>query len=486
MAGPEVTVFIWLDVAGGDDAPGRADGTDFGGVGLGRPGVHRVVTVRNDGGAELTLGPIELPAGYTLLEDLDSAVPPGGHDTFSVRLNTAVTGTFSGSIRFSTNDPDEDPFTFAVTGRVNPPGAGATLAVPMGAVCAAENDAPFVLDLRDHFDDIGVDGTLVRLDGNLGIIDVELSDNVTPETVRNFLQYVDDGDYTDTFVHRAVTAPKYPSDVMIQAGGFIWPDNGYRSVSVDDPIVNEFDNWFDPDYGGLAPGTPVNVRWTVAMDKTDGDPDSATSRFFVNLADNSGDLDSRNGGFTVFGSVVHGQPVVEAIADLPVYDASGGNPDSPFGDLPLYNYTSGTIVRDNLAVFDSVTVIDELTFGITANTNPGLVTPAIGAGGTLTLTFAQDQTGVADMTVQATDWSGGAVEGTIRVVVAATPPARGDVNGDGAVGLDDAVLSLWVLIQSAEVPPGSVAVLPCIDVNADGKLGPEEAAFILQKIALVR
>lgn len=481
---PRVSVSIGQDIANGDDVPNRDDGTHFGSVGLGNPGVQRVITVRNIGGEDLLLSAVELPAGFTLLEELDTTIPVGGHDTFSVQLDTASAGTHAGSVRFSTNDPARALFTFAITGRVNPPGAGVALAAPLEDVRTKENGAPLVIDLRDHFDDIGVDGTLVRLDGNLGSFDIELTDNVTPVTVRNFLNYVADGDYTDTFVHRAVTTPKYGYDFIIQTGGYAWPagDSNVVAMSSDDPIVNEFTNWFDPDYGGLAPGTPLNVPGTVAMAKLGDDPDSATNQFFVNLADNSDNLDNQNGGFTVFGTIARGQATIDAIADLPVYDAG-----APFNDLPLYNFPGGTISREHVVLSDTVAVIDELVFTITANSNPDLVTPTIGADGTLALTFAGNQTGLADITVQATDRDGGMVADTFRVEVnVPLPDSWGDVNADGAISLEDAILILRVLSQSAEAPPGLSDRLPDIDVNADGKLGLAEVAFILQKIVLLR
>lgn len=137
----------------------------------------------------------------------------------------------------------------------------------------------------------------VRLTTSLGDIVMELVDDA-PITTDNFLQYVEDDFYDGTIFHRVVV------DFIIQGGGFLpgmVPQTGQRG-----PIQNEF-----------SP-TRSNVRGTVAMAKLGNDPDSATSEFFVNLADNSANLDNQNGGFTVFATVVEGMDVVDAIAAVPL------------------------------------------------------------------------------------------------------------------------------------------------------------------------
>lgn len=137
----------------------------------------------------------------------------------------------------------------------------------------------------------------VRLTTTLGEIVFELVDDA-PISTENFLQYVEDEFYDGTIFHRVVPG------FVVQGGGFlpgmVAPD-GLR-----DPIQNEF-----------SPSRS-NLRGTVAMAKLGGNPDSATSQFFVNLADNSGNLDSQNGGFTVFANVVEGMDVVDAIAAVPL------------------------------------------------------------------------------------------------------------------------------------------------------------------------
>ena len=99
---------------------GQAAAIDFGAVTQGQPGPTVTFTVYNDGGVNMTLAAPTVPAGYTITEPLAATLAPGASDTFTVRLNTATAATRSGQISFATNDPNENPFNFPVTGRVNP------------------------------------------------------------------------------------------------------------------------------------------------------------------------------------------------------------------------------------------------------------------------------------------------------------------------------------------------------------------------------
>lgn len=148
--------------------------------------------------------------------------------------------------------------------------------------------------------------TIVRMQTDLGSLDIELFDDITPITVANLLNYVNDGDYEGTFFHRVVDG------FVVQGGGYVFdgPENtffagGTSEIPTDDPIVNEYNI--------------SNTRGTLAMAKSANDPDSATSQWFFNLADNSENLDNQNGGYTVFAQVLGGgMDVIDAIAGLPV------------------------------------------------------------------------------------------------------------------------------------------------------------------------
>ena len=117
---PEVTVsYATVGITDNDTTPSTGDGTDFGSVTQGQTGITHTFTVQNDGDATLYLGSVSVPSGFTLTEGLDSSLAPGVSDTFSVRLDTASVGTKSGQVSFATNDSDEAPFNFQITGVVH-------------------------------------------------------------------------------------------------------------------------------------------------------------------------------------------------------------------------------------------------------------------------------------------------------------------------------------------------------------------------------
>lgn len=155
--------------------------------------------------------------------------------------------------------------------------------------------------------------TLVRLNTSLGPVDIRLLDAEAPATVANFLNYVNTGAYDANLIHRNVPG------FVVQAGGYRWTGSAVSKIAQNPPVVNEF-----------SP-TRSNVCGTVAMAKVAGNPDSATSEWFVNMANNAANLDGQNGGFTVFGRVTApGMAVMAQIAGLPVLACS-----SPFGNLPV-------------------------------------------------------------------------------------------------------------------------------------------------------
>ena len=134
--------------------------------------------------------------------------------------------------------------------------------------------------------------TIVVLVTSMGNIEIELATKEAPVTTENFLSYVEQDFFDGTIFHRVIPG------FMIQGGGFA--PNGTQKLT-GDPIVLESDN-------GLK-----NKRGTIAMART-SDPNSATSQFFVNLVDNAFlDKSQGNDGYAVFGEVVEGMEVVDAI-----------------------------------------------------------------------------------------------------------------------------------------------------------------------------
>ncbi|QOY96229.1 peptidylprolyl isomerase [Massilia sp. UMI-21] len=146
-------------------------------------------------------------------------------------------------------------------------------------------------------------GPQVAIKTSMGAIVVQLDEERAPKTVTNFMQYVKQGFYKGTIFHRVIDG------FMIQAGGM---NEKFEGRKTNKPVKNESDN-------GLS-----NQPYTIAMAREDH-PDSATSQFFINVADNSGiDYPNYKGsGYTVFGKVVKGQEVVDKIKGVLVDDVRG-------------------------------------------------------------------------------------------------------------------------------------------------------------------
>lgn len=208
---------------------------------------------------------------------------------------------------------------------------------------------------------------IVRMETDLGDIHVELDDLRAPVTVANFMHYVRDGDYENTFIHRSVTYP-----YIIQGGGYSYENGSYARVPADPAIVNE--------YGDDRP----NSRGTIAMARL-SNPNSATSEWFFNVGDNSATLGPTNtGGYAVFGRVLGSNDdnitsndgasmaLVDYIATLAVWDSSGVDPlyGHAWTDMPLLNYSVGqTFVPSQHQVM--IHRITEVDYRLSATSHAG-------------------------------------------------------------------------------------------------------------------
>ncbi|MEO6746669.1 MAG: peptidylprolyl isomerase [Caldimonas sp.] len=160
----------------------------------------------------------------------------------------------------------------------------------------------------------------VELQTSKGNIKIELDDEKAPDSVRNFIDHVKRGHYDGTVFHRVIKG------FMIQGGGF---EPGMKQKPTGKPIRNEANN-------GLK-----NARYTLAMART-SDPHSATAQFFINAADNAF-LDhkaesSQGWGYAVFGRVVEGNEVVDAIEKVQT-GSKGGHGDVPLDDVTIERAT---------------------------------------------------------------------------------------------------------------------------------------------------
>jgi peptidyl-prolyl cis-trans isomerase B (cyclophilin B) len=157
--------------------------------------------------------------------------------------------------------------------------------------------------------------TRIQLQTSQGDITIELEDEKAPESARNFVEYVTSGHYDGTVFHRVIPG------FMIQGGGF---EPGMKQKSTRAPIQNESHN-------GLT-----NDHYTLAMARTSA-PHSATAQYFINATDNGflNKAQSQDGwGYAVFGKVVAGTEVVDAIEKVKT-GRSGGHGDVPLEDVVI-------------------------------------------------------------------------------------------------------------------------------------------------------
>jgi cyclophilin family peptidyl-prolyl cis-trans isomerase len=174
-------------------------------------------------------------------------------------------------------------------------------------------------------------GTYARLRTPLGDIELELFDEDKPGTVQNFIRYVQSGRYVDSFIHRCNPA------FVIQGGGYYVKDRGTTNEIVD--AIQTFGN-ISNEFG--IGKRYSNVYGTISMAKRGGDTNSASSQWFLNLADNSFlDAPDTNGFFTVFGRVVRGTNVLNKFRTFsyssPTNSIAAYAP--PFSELPVLHNT---------------------------------------------------------------------------------------------------------------------------------------------------
>jgi cyclophilin family peptidyl-prolyl cis-trans isomerase len=316
------------------------------------------------------------------------------------------------------------------------------------------------VDLRAYFGLPGVTGQIVQFNTVSGRYNFEMYGVDAPLSVANFLNYVNRGAYNNTIIHRSVPG------FVVQGGGYTYSVNSTH-IPVDAPVRNEFRR--------------PNVRGTVAMAKLGGNPDSATSEWFVNLADNRANLDNQNGGFTVFARVLGtGMTVIDAVAALPVANVMN------LEGVPVRNVTAGQtqLLLQNLVAVTSVAQVAiypsagggtaVLSFSLT-NSEPDVVSAVI-SGSTLTLTPIA--AGTANISVRATDTHGNSavnsfvvgVQGVSSVGFSQQPVSQTVAPGGGAelsvVALGNGPLSYQWMRNGVNVAGATQRTLSFVNVAA--------------------
>ena len=174
---------------------------------------------------------------------------------------------------------------------------------------------------------------IASISSSVGNFDIELFDDSAPLTVANFIRYAESGRYDGTVIHRSV--PNF----VVQGGWLTYESesNSLMPIKTDSALLNEF--------------RLSNIRGTVAMAKVGGNPNSATSQWFINLSDNSKNLDNQNGGFTVFGRIIgNGITIADEISSLKTYTVGG------ITDFPLKEYVESKISSDNFITISKVDI----------------------------------------------------------------------------------------------------------------------------------
>ena len=379
--------------------------------------------------------------------------------------------TLTYTVTFTTGEMVSQTFYIRVRRSAGPPVV--TSAIPVwSGVIGETHDTPlagtFIAPEAD---------SAVRVSTTLGDMDIILYDGSTPATVANFMTYVNEGKYTDVDFHRSIPG------FVIQAGGFKGAGSGnhFTSVVTDPPVVNE---------PGIA-----NVRGTVSMAKVGGNPNSATSQFFVSLADNRANLDYQNGGFTVFGRVAgNGMTVADAISNLPngTYQLllDGGATATQFDNFPM-NDTSfpATVDQTKLVKMNSVTAEPTLSYAITGNTQPTVASASIVNGQLHLVGLAAGQTTIS---VTATDLDNLSTTQTVDVTIANINLATVTLGNLAATydGTPKAVtatttpdgLQVDISYNGSATPPSAVGSYPVTaTVNAAGYQGSASGTLVISK-----
>jgi cyclophilin family peptidyl-prolyl cis-trans isomerase len=285
-----------------------------------------------------------------------------------------------------------------------------------------------------------VPGTIVQLtistyaDGSSSNFLVQLFDHDKPATVGNFIHYITSGAYSNTFFDRDVAG------FVLQAGDYVTVDRttNYLNGGPVSPGTNIFPSQVDSEFnvGPLI----HNTFGTLAMALVSGKPDSATSAFFLNLADNSTNLDNQNGGFTVFGRILSGTNILQYFNTLSAPSNGIFDLDSSIPTLPV-NY-SGTNEPNNANLFYC-----DFTFQTPppVDTNPP----------TVSITFPAPNaafTNGSPLTVQGTAQDDVGLAEVFCVLTSLTGAYGGESQTNAALGTTD--WSLDLVSQLGTIEPG--------------------------------
>jgi len=398
-----------------------------------------VVTTTTDGNgafnfANVMPGTYEVSSGTVsgFLGSVDStsgqfAVNPGESVTENLGINSGFDPHFISMLDFLTETTTSD-FPYAPAGggqsqAESRPDSSPEVSRAIPNQVVSVNASPTKIDLAGFFTDPDITNSEVTFNiTNGGVpesLNVTLFDTTAPQTVDNFFDYINAGDYNNAIFSRLV------SGFVLQGGGLQLNSTGNALTSI--PLFPAIPNEF-----GAS-----NTADTLAMALSSGNPNSATDQFFFNLVDNSSNLNPQD--FTVFGQLadVGSDITLSNLATTSVQNESTtttatDNPSVDLSDVPLTNYSGTSFPSDanahNFMVINSITTDqrnETLTYSATSS-NPNLVTASV-QNELLTLNYAPGQVGTAQITVQATDDFGATVAQTFDVTVNPSAPTVNSV-----------------------------------------------------------
>ncbi|MBI3882045.1 MAG: fibronectin type III domain-containing protein [Verrucomicrobia bacterium] len=300
--------------------------------------------------------------------------------------------------------PAEGFITNTLTCRVIYPNAAPVVTTPIPKQTLATSGPPTTVSLNSFFTDRDTEKA-VHFVTTKGNFDLALYATAAPQTVSNFLGYVTRQDYTNSLIYRASTVGFF-QDFVVQAGGYRTNGANFTRIPTPPGPTNE-------------PGIQ-HVRGTIAMAKG-SQPNSAGSEWFINMRDNSDQLDAQNGGFASFGRVCGGgMSIFDAIMQLPraTYTVTVDGAGHTFDDWPLDTTppAPATMDQTKLLVVQSVTPVEPLSYAVTGNTLTNIATAAI-TGTNLVITPVAQLGGTTVITVTATDLDGNATPQDVTVEI---------------------------------------------------------------------
>lgn len=213
------------------------------------------------------------------------------------------------------------------------------------------------------------DATIVELDTSVGKVRVNLYDDITPNTVANFLHYVTKGTYTNNVVHRAQVDLDNLKNISLEMGGYFYePGFPKPSVEVDEGVVRE--------------NKLSHVHYTVSTVISNDTLNTSTSKFSFNTGDNSADFDL--GMRSVFGEVTaDSRDILDAMTSVPIFAIDKSNISLL---TPLRNYSSDDydndveMTEEHFIIIHSATIFDAATdtaAGLSPPVNPNYIPPGI-------------------------------------------------------------------------------------------------------------